>query len=262
LSKIIRLPLEKPISRAVATFDVHSEFVDKRAWGAFLNYASTQKYDFYINGGDWTSFTAISHHDKHKLRKMEGERLEKNFQALENSAKEVKQAVIGANTKSAWIQGNHEEWLDRYLDEHPELDGLESFDLVGRVQKIIPNLIWVPFWSKGRVLQVGKAKFIHGPRRGRGPTKVLRDYGGNTFYGHEHDDVYVSESTLEDNEVRGAQCCGTFQNPAVDFMAGAPSKWRSAFLEILFQKNGHFSFYLHRIIDGAFISPEGKLFRG
>jgi hypothetical protein len=262
MSKIVRVPLEKEISRALVVFDVHSEDVERRAWGACLNYASTKKYDYVVNGGDWVSFSAISHHDKHKLRKMEGRRLLKNFSALENSAKELKEAAIGSSTEAYWIQGNHEEWLDRYLDEHPELDGLEDFDLLGRVRKIIPGINWIPFWSKGTVLQIGKAKFIHGPRRGRGCGKVLRSYGGNVFFGHEHHDHYLSDSRLEDNEMRGVQCCGTFQSPSVDFMAGAPNTWVHAFLEILFFKNGTFTYYMPRIFNGRFVSQEGKVFQG
>ena len=259
-SKIIRIPIEKEKERWAGLFDIHVPETDWKAWGACRSYLGSRSWDGVVLGGDICTFKSICHHEKGVLRKIEGKRLEKDFVALEGILEEIRDTV-GANKKYAYILGNHEDWLNRYLDEHPELEGLPSFDLVGRIRKIIPQCVWVPQWTKGNVLSIGKANFIHGPRRGRGCSKVLSDYGGNTFFGHEHHDNYISHSTLEDNETRGAQCCGCFQDPRVEYMKGAPTRQVHGFAEFEFFKNGYFSYRIHKIFNGKFMM-DGKVYKG
>jgi hypothetical protein len=264
MSKIVKYKLTKDTERHLWFPDVHYGDHDKKAYGAILNYAAQRKYDHVGQIGDWISFANISPHERknNELRKMEGKRLEKDFLLLEETARDMA-STFGAKIPFTWVEGNHEYWLTRYLDMHPELDGVPSFDMVGRVKTILPNMTFVPFWSKGSIFKVGKTTFIHAPRMGKcAGSTVLRNYWGNTFYGHGHHVDITSQNTLEDEDTRCAVAIGGLQSPKVPFMAGAPNNWQRAFLEVFYFKDGTFTFYLPQIVNGKFIGPDGKVYRG
>ena len=261
-SKIVKVPIKKEVERWLILPDIHVPDEDKRAYGAVLNYASDHKYDGFIQLGDWVDFNTISSHNKGILGKVEGNRIQKDFLALENSISEIRQ-VLGPKVPKYFIEGNHEFRLPRYLDAQPELKGLPDFDLPGRVSKAAPEMTWIPFWSEGKVLQVGKAKFIHGRSTGKYPAaKVARDYDGNVFFGHVHSVEYLSETTVDDQRTRGAMALGCLQSPKVKWMQGRPNRWQHAFAEFFFFKNGDFTFYTPQLFNGRFISSTGKVYKG
>jgi len=261
-SKILHVPIRKETERWLVLPDIHVPEHDKKAYGAVLKYASDNKYDGFIQLGDWVDFNTISSHNKGILGKIEGNRVQKDFEALEKSIEEVRQAV-GPKVQKYLTAGNHEYRLTRFLDEHPELKGLPDFDLPGRIKRVAPEMTWVPFWEEGKVLQVGKAKFIHGRNTGRYPAaKVARDYQGNVFFGHVHSVEYLSETTVDDHETRGAMALGCLQSPKASWMHGRPNRWQHAFAEFFFFKNGNFTFYVPQIFSGQFIAPTGKVYKG
>ena len=76
--------------------------------------------------GDFTSFTSLSAWDKDKRRKIEGRRYEKDIEVANKALDYMQDGIMGI--EKVFIKGNHEEWLDRYIDIDPTFDGLHSVE--------------------------------------------------------------------------------------------------------------------------------------
>lgn len=78
-------------------------------------------------GGDWYDMPSLSKYDKPGSHSTEGRRIHKDrdagYKALEVFFGEMYR--LGYEPPSVWIcEGNHEERLDRYLEDDPKLDGI------------------------------------------------------------------------------------------------------------------------------------------
>jgi predicted phosphodiesterase len=260
-NNIVKAKITKDGMHGLVLADVHAPTTDKRAIGAVYKYVSERKWDFNVDLGDWADFGSISRHNKRALGLLEGQRVQKDFDAMEKSIAERKQA-IGQRTPIYYIEGNHEYRLSMYLEEHPELKGLDEFNYAKRLNFQKNNITWIPFWSEGTVLKIGKALFMHGRYTGPGHTaKLMRNYECNLFSGHDHGLEMSGKSIAGENEYRIAMCIGTLQGRQ-KWMQGRPNKWVHAFAEFYFEKNGTFTFYVPTIINGQFRSQDGKLYKG
>lgn len=90
------------------------------------------KPDRIIHLGDHWDFAAISRHTAPGSLEKEGKRVVKDIgsgnKAMETLEEHGGQAFTDADRYL--LRGNHEDRLQRYLNEHPELDGLLGFDML------------------------------------------------------------------------------------------------------------------------------------
>lgn len=94
-----------------------------------------EKPDVIINMGDFLSLSSISHWDSSKRLTMEGRRYKEEIaagnQALdlfekpirELQARQKEQKVKQYKPRLYFLEGNHEAWVDKYLEQNPQLDG-------------------------------------------------------------------------------------------------------------------------------------------
>ena len=136
-------------------------------------------WDGYIGGGDTADFNVISSHNLGNLRAVHGESIQGEYRAV-NAYLTQHWTAAGKPKFFKVIEGNHDYRIERYIDAHPELEGILE------MKRNLPDFVdWIPFWSKHEILTIGKATFIHGQHTTVAhPTLHLRDYGTNVFYGH------------------------------------------------------------------------------
>ena len=238
------------ITHGVGIFDPHFPYEDKQSYNAVLEYIKASKPDVFIFGGDIVDLDIVS--NKAKRREIESKRLFKDFQYAKTRLAEISMAIPGAALFA--LEGNHDERMERYIDDNPELEGIiEVPKMLGMEEPECP-WTWVPSWRMGHILQIGKANFIHGYSEADHHTKkTVTDYGKNMFMGHLHDIQCYSKILHGDDSTIMAQSCGCLCRYNMPYMRGKPSRWQQAFLDIYWKPNGYFWHNVVPIFNNKFI---------
>lgn len=93
--------------------------------GDVAKYARSVRPDHIIMLGDWGDFSSIGTFDRGKLAG-EGRRLIEDIKVASDALYAFTEALPRA--KLWFLTGNHEYRLHKYVNEHPELAGMLSFD--------------------------------------------------------------------------------------------------------------------------------------
>lgn len=213
-------------------------------------------WDGYINLGDTFDMNVISAHNIGNLRAVRGEDVAGQYRA---GNAYIKQHKVASGAKDYYlIEGNHEQRVERYLNSHPELEGLLE------VEKNIPKDVkWIPFWSQNEVLEIGKATFIHGIATGRHQVgAALRDYGTNVFMGHTHRRELHSLRYHGADSTKVAESLPCLCEYGQPYLKGSPTQWQQGFAVFYFLPSGIFHYTVTSIFDHAFVSPTGKFYDG
>jgi predicted phosphodiesterase len=242
---------ETGITKCLVFGDVHAPSEDENVLRAIEKYGEFYSPDIIIALGDIGDFESVSHWLKNKSRLVEGKRLGKDIK----SAVSVLKRMGNINSKAHKIVtlGNHEDWVEKYLDEHAELDGMFS------VKEEYTRAGWevvdfnIPY-------QIGKLYFIHGLYTNiYHAAKTVHSLSASVMYGHTHDFQAHGVSFLdgEKSGMRIGCCCD--MNP--HYLRQKPKKWVHGFATVDFFPNGNFTPDFIRIIDGQF-SRQGVIFDG
>jgi hypothetical protein len=94
----------------------------------------------------------VSSHNIGKLRLIDGERLLAEYKAIEEVVFRH-QRIIENNpaARIVWLEGNHCYRVTRYLDAHPELEGLLEIPIVLKLKE--RGIEWIPSWSEGKTFK-------------------------------------------------------------------------------------------------------------
>ncbi len=250
----LKLPKDK-ITHGVVIFDPHFPYDDKRSYGAVMNYLADSQPDVFVFGGDIVDLDLIS--NKSSLRQVEGRRLSHDFDYAVRRLEEINK-ILPQSTRIA-LEGNHDERMERYIDEHPETEGILE----------VPNMLnlaelgweWIPSWRTGAMLTIGKANILHGNYVGvNHARKMVDSYGVNVLYGHTHDRMSYSKVLMGDNSTIMAQSCGFLGRYDQSYMKGNPTNWQQSFLDIYWTPNGHFFHSVPPIFNNQFV-VNGKLYK-
>ena len=197
-----------------------------------------------IVGGDFINLDHVGRFSKNKPRLREGRRLKHDY-ALGNEILDIIDKFT--QREKVFMIGNHDSWLEHWLDEHPQMEGLvemsQELRLVERGYKVIPE---------NKVYKVGKAKFVHGlyhnMYHSRATVQVM---GDNTFYCHTHDMQSFTQTNYDAQPIMGHSCgCLCDLNPS--YLRNKPNRWVNGFGVFYFSKNGNFTPYFPLIINGEF----------
>jgi hypothetical protein len=250
------------MKRVLCTPDLQYPYSEKRAVEALLKYASDNWWDEWVDLGDRIDFDFISKHTKGYPRLQWGKRLHNTYDDAKRELDRWLQAIRNKNPKckATWIQGNHEYRIDRYVDEHPEVEGLIEVPVqMGLKER---NVLWVPYWEKGETYRIGKATFLHGRWINEFHAKKhVLAFMTSVVYGHTHQLqsyslIKQSKHTPLEGLSLGCLC------EEMSYMRGAPTNWDRAFGVFVFEDDGKFQRWVVRIMNGGFRSPEGKFYRG
>jgi predicted phosphodiesterase len=248
------------LRRVIVLPDPHIPVHDTRSIGAVEDMMSDHRFDGWICLGDLLDFNCISSHNINNLRAVEGQRIQADYKVAAEFL-DRQAAILRKNNKNCRIillEGNHDFRIIRYIDAHPQLEGLIEVPLALRLKG--RGIAWVPYWSEGEVYKVGKATFIHGRYcNDHHAKKHLQGYGTSIFYGHTHD-VQAYSLPRHGPETPIAQSLGRLCLPQ-QYMQGRPDRWQQAVAIFEFMPNGEFQYQVLRINDHTF-SYNGKVYRG
>jgi predicted phosphodiesterase len=240
--------------------DIHVPYHDQRTMDAVLKYIDDVKVDRIVQIGDFMDFDCISSHNHGKLRLTEGKRLDKDYKEGRKLLSQIKQASYGS--KIVILEGNHDERVQRYIDQHPETEGMIEVPVGLELAK--NEVEWIPYWSnKKNVLRIGHALFIHGLYTNEFHAKKhVSNFGESVFYGHTHDFQLHSKVMQGDNKTIVGQSLGCLCKYDQEYLRGAPTKWQQGFAHFYFRDKGFYNYYPIMIFDHKFIGPNGREYKG
>jgi predicted phosphodiesterase len=257
----MRIQLKKKrVTNVLVLPDIHYPFEDRRAMTAVENYMAAHPWDALVYLGDVMDFNCISFHNKDNIRAVTGQTLEQDYRHANFSLNRHAQ-LVGPHCEIAWLQGNHDERVERVINANPVMQGqLEvenNIDLIksGRMK-------YVKCWQTGEGVKIGKALYIHGLYCNEFHAKThVMNYGTNVFYGHTHTTLNYPK-IWAGAETIIAQSLGCLCALKQDYMRGRPTKWMQAFGIFHFFPDGNFTYYVPMIFNHKFVGPDGKVYKG
>jgi hypothetical protein len=260
--------MAKSESRYVNLFDAHfghelkgghrKPLHDQHAIDATLAFCSDFKPTHLTFGGDMLDCGVISHWRTDKHRQVEGVRLLKEAFECQEKLLEPAAATIASGGVLRYHVGNHEQWLEDYVDANPQLEGLVELDaLLGLTHsgwQLIPL---------GGASKIGKLYIVHGDQIGGGihvAKKALDIYQRNIHFGHFHPaSTHTAVAPLDAEPKQGMAVPGLCKrNPG--YSKDGPNRWVQGFEYGFVEANGNFHARVVIMIDGRFYA-EGKLYR-
>ena len=176
------------VRRAVVTPDKHFPLADMSAISCLKQAIEIVKPDIYVDLGDVGEWHGASHWQwKRKKRP-----------PLEYQLPFIDQDIAEVNAGMDWIdesldkvkckerymiEGNHDAWMNSFVDEHPFLKEYRFKECVKLKER------GYKYYPAGKYLKLGKLHFYHGHHfAGTHHTRNhLMRLGANIMYGHHHD---------------------------------------------------------------------------
>lgn len=259
----------------VAFFDLHCgyemrDFAGKRkkspthcvpAIKAALKFVEDFKPDTLLLVGDQLEVGSISRHNQGKPRLVEGMRLTDDMDALNKYILSPTDNMPFLK-KRLWFKGNHENRVDRYLDENPSCENLIEPEVYLNLAKRGWTLVdeEVPY-------AIGKLHFVHGHSLfvnggGTNPAaKLAYYYRRNIRAGHLHTYAVATDVTPADrHDYHTAIIVPAMSAATPDYMKNRPSNFQQGFL-YGYVKPNYFNDYVINIHNGRFIA-EGREYDG
>lgn len=227
---------------------------DTESLKAVGRYVDDYRWDEVVVLGDLLDLDCISYHNSGKPKLVEGRRLQKDYDYANRWLDVWQRRTTGA--KWTLIEGNHEYRAVRYAEAFPAMAG--KVEVPVNLQLRDRGIKWVPYWSEGKVHQIGNAYFGHGRHTNEfHPKKHLSEYGVSFYYGHVHDVAEYSRVTHGNDKTICAASFGCLCRYEQPWLHGRPTKWQQAFGVFHVQPNGFFNSYTVKIFGNHFVSPEG-----
>jgi predicted phosphodiesterase len=231
------------LKRGLIVPDVHAPYHDKRAWKVLLKAAKSRRWDYCVVLGDFFDMYAVSSHSKDVTRS----RLLTDEVAVAQSLLDELGEHLGAECDVRFCLGNHEDRLDRYLQERaPELYGTIS------ARNLISDRGWKVYDYK-RSFRLGKLFFTHdlGSAGHTAAARAMRAYGGNIVIGHVHSiNMTVAGNARGDSHV-GASFGWLGDRDAIDYMHRDKTAmdWHLGFGSFSMDEKGNAWLQAHPIIN-------------
>lgn len=256
--------LDKGVTkRGIVTPDKHFPLHDEKAINCLLKAINLIKPDFYIDLGDVGEFESVSHWQWKKKKRPPLEYqlpfVEQEVIEVNKGLDRIDEALDKVNCKEKYFtQGNHDEWLDRFVEENPYLTQYKC----KKALKI--NERGYKFYSAGKYLKMGSLNYYHGHHfAGVQHTRNhLIRLGANVMYGHHHDLQQSSVTHLDG--VKSAWSIGCLKDMTSEknaWLGGRQHNWAHAFAVVDYFDKGLFTVHVINIIEGK-TSLWGKLIEG
>ena len=156
------------------------------------------------------------------------------------------------------LAGNHDEWLDGFVEENPYLEGYTFRNACKWDERGYQYKVW------NEVLKIGKLNFIHGAYTSVNHAKThLEKYGANIVYGHVHDIQRFSHTKLDDDGI-AAWSMGCLKDMSAEknrWLRGRLHNWNHAFGVVTWFTDDLFQLETIEIIKGK-CSIWGKIIKG
>lgn len=246
----------KQTSRVVFTFsDIHFPLHDDRSLACAEEILADVAPTTVIYIGDGLQMDSVSHWLQDKRRSLEGQRLLRDYEGFNKILDRHQE--IAPNAEFVYILGNHEDWVQQYLDLHPEMEGMLEVENGLRFRE--RGFQVVPF---GQVYQVGRLTYMHGVYTNEHHAKAtVLAFRRNIRYGHTHDvQQHTLVSPLDVEDKITAMSIGCLCNINPQYMRLRPNRWVHSVNVAYVRPDGMFNDYTVVITRGR-ATFNGKDFR-
>lgn len=236
--------------------DTHVPYHDERAWQLMLTVAKSLKLHGIIVLGDFCDFYAVSSHSKNPIR---ANKFDWELKQVVKKRKELD--ALGAKHK-VFIEGNHEDRLTRYLQDHaPQLHNVIN----------IPDLLKLApaGWEHVRYKHdhvLGKVNSTHdvGSAGRYSVYKCLDTYQHSVMTGHTHRFAFIVEGNAKGESKVSAQFGWLGDVEQIDYMHKITAKknWALGFGVLYHDPKSGFGYITPVPIVKYTVCVNGKLFRG
>lgn len=241
-----RIPVVlKNVNKALILNDIHIPYHNSEALRCALLYGKRHNVDTIILNGDIIDFYKISRHAKSPVNPNLQYEIDTTIEVLVSIRKTFPKANI------IFIEGNHEDRLKRYLQDHSELHSLDIFKFENLLKLKENNIQLV---NGKRIIKIGKLCIAHGHEINVGGvtparTALLKNMT-NICFGHLHRTDSYSFTTIAGDTLQ-SYSIGALCDLFPDYVSNN-SNWNHGFALVKFtNKNGDFIFYNKRIINGV-----------
>jgi predicted phosphodiesterase len=239
---------KKVHEKIVALFDIHDDPM-KDLHPSYLvakKFMKDYQPDRIILGGDVASVDSISYFNNKKPRLAEGRRYKDDVASCKKLLRALQKD--NPNADYDYIMGNHEFRVQRYVDEHPAMEGqMDWVENVGIESEF--GMLVTPF---NAVLKVGKCAFMHGWYWNiYHAAKTLKWYGSNIIYGHVHEHQVAVQNVMSKDQPAMAMSAGCLSAVNPDYRYGMPTRFQNGLVVVDMHKDGRFTPHHIMIIDGV-----------
>ena len=240
------------VKRGIVTPDKHFPLHDPDAISVVKQAIEIVKPDIYIDLGDTGEWSYFSNH---YWRGRFAKPMEDLIPLLESDIAEVNagmdwidESLDKAGCKERhFVQGNHEVWLDRFVERYPYLDKYMTQNVLrlkDRGYKYHP-------YNKKKCLKIGKLNFTHGKYTTKYHSqKHLEQYGESIMYGHTHDLQRHTATKAGGTISSWSLGCLKDIEADEDWLGGRLTNWNHAFAIVDWFKGGNFKVEVVEIIKG------------
>jgi len=257
--KVIHLDDKIGFKKNLIISDLHIPYEDKDALNILYQYGKSYKPDNIVINGDMLDFYRLSTFDQSPDRKDSiPDEIEKGKEFLKTLRSKFK------TSKIYFIEGNHEQRLQRYLWRNPELHGLDALKLDNlldfKEHKIDYIRVDGDYWGKDTGhLKLRDAIIMHGDSRlngasaskhaGYSASNTMRGIQQSVVIGHIHRLAIVNQRTPY-GEMTSAEAGCLCQIPG-------NANWQQGFVTFETFKNKNHNFRTYKIEKGVLI-VDGK----
>jgi len=215
-----------------------------KAFKTVLNFIDKTSPDIIVWGGDFLEMSCFSKWNHGKPLLLEGKRYIDDCRI----GREILETISLRCKRQVYLEGNHEDWLNRYLESHPELCG--KLDL--RIDLGL-NDIGIKYIDVNTPFSIGKLNFIHGWFYNKyHTTSTLDKYQNSIFYGHTHDHQSIIRTNWSSREPHMAMSLGCLCSKNPHYLRNKPQNWINGFGLFEVRGDGFFTPHFIPIINGIF----------
>lgn len=240
--------------------DIHHPFHEKKAVAAVLDFMEKRKKDIknVILLGDNMDCSNISRHTEGQPRLRTRGGILKDFEEFNKDILKKIESTVAPETKLTIFEGNHEAWIEQWLDKHPEFEGIVDFKKVLNLEQRGWEYI-----QQGGHKKLGKAYLIHGDQIGGGvfaAKKAVESFCATVIMGHVHTAaMHTKVSQLKNEDKWVGYSLPTLGTISPKYAKGRPNAFINGFGIIEVWPNDFVNVYIPIILDGQF-SFGGELY--
>lgn len=247
----------------IVTPDKHFPLHDKKSISLLCKAIEEVKPDGYIDLGDTGEWSSVS---KWKWKNKAKPNLEYYLPEVIQDVEDVNKGMdiidealdkVNCNERH-FIQGNHEIWLDNFVDQYPYLPQYsckKALRLDERGYKFYRG-----GWDSR--LKIGNLSFYHGHNYGgmHHANAHCKNVKESVIYGHFHDvQVFTDKGPDSPITAYSIGCMKSMKREDNEFVGGRPMNWKQAFAIVTFDNNDHYVNIVEINKGKAIIN--GKLFK-
>jgi len=244
--------MPKKVKRVIVTPDKHFPLHHEPSINVLIKTIYKVRPDAYVDLGDLGEWTSVSHWQWKKKKRppleyqlpsvdKEIEEVNAGLDIIDNALREVK------CTEKYMIEGNHDDWLNRFVEENPYLKGYKFKDALRLKER------GYKYYENGKYLKLGKLYLYHGNHyagMAHARNHLLR-LGCNIMYGHHHDLQQASVTHMDGpKSAWSIGCLKDMSSESNSFLGNRQTNWSHAFAIVDFFNNGYFTVHILQIING------------